>query len=219
MVVTPLVRGLMGIEATEGGRTLTFAPQLPADWDRVSATNVPAGEARYDLALQRSAGSVKVTAIRRAAGRARLIIAPAFPLDARVVSATIGGRAAALEVTRVGDIQRAQVTVPEPGAVTEIVFAFEGGTEVYASAVTPGPGDRNEGLRVVRARPEPGVLRLVVEGRGGSTYPLGVRTARTLGAAPGVTLAGSGPAGTVLAIVFEGPDGAYVRREIAIPLN
>ena len=54
MVVTPLVRGLLGIEATEGGRTLTFAPQLPADWDRVSATNVPAGEARYDLGLERA---------------------------------------------------------------------------------------------------------------------------------------------------------------------
>ncbi len=56
MVVTPLVRGLLGIEATDGGRTLTFAPQLPADWDRVSATNVPAGEARYDLGLERAAG-------------------------------------------------------------------------------------------------------------------------------------------------------------------
>ena len=57
MVVTPLVRGLLGIEATDGGRTLTFAPQLPADWDRVSATNVAAGEARYDLAPRaRAAG-------------------------------------------------------------------------------------------------------------------------------------------------------------------
>jgi len=219
MVVTPLVRGLLGIEATEGGRTLTFAPQLPADWDRVSATNVPAGEARYDLSLERGAGTLKVIALRRAAAGARLVIAPAFPLDARVVSVMVNGGAAAIDVTRTGDIQRAQVVVPEAGATTEVVFVVEGGTEVYAPAVAPGPGARNEGLRVLRATPDAGVLRLVLEGRAGRSYELGVRTGRTLGAAPGVTSAGSAPGGSRLAIAFDGPDGAYVRREIDIPLK
>ena len=88
---------------------------------------------------------------------------------------------------------------------------MEGGTEVYAAAVAPGPGAVNEGLRVVRARPEAGVLRLVVEGRAGRSYELGVRTGRTLGAARGVTVAGSVPGGSRLAIAFDGTDGAYVR--------
>ena len=61
------------------------------------------------------------------------------------------------------------------------MFVVEGGTDVYAAAVAPGPGAANEGLRVVRARPEAGVLRLVVEGRAGRSYELGVRTARTVG--------------------------------------
>jgi hypothetical protein len=186
----------------------------------VSATNVPAGEARYDLSLERTAGALKVTAVRRAGSPgARLVITPAVPLDARVVSATVDGREAAFDVVRVGDIQRAQVVVPQPGATTHVVFVVEGGTEVYAAAVTPGPGAANEGLRVLRARPEAGLLRLVLEGRAGRTYQLGVRTARTPGTARGVTFAGSAPGGTLLAIAFEGPDGDYVRREIVLPLN
>jgi hypothetical protein len=136
-----------------------------------------------------------------------------------VVSATVDGRDAPFEVTRVGDVQRVQVVVPQPEATTEVVFAIEGGTEVYAAAVTPGPGAANAGLRVLRARAEAGVLKLVLEGRAGLTYQLGVRTARTLGAARGVTFAGSAPEGTLLAIAFDGTDGAYVRRELAIPLN
>jgi glycogen debranching enzyme len=218
MVVTPLVRGLMGIEATEGGRTLTFAPQLPADWDGVSATNVPAGEARYDLALERTGAQLKVTAVRRAPGPARLVIAPAVPLDARVVSATVDGREAAFDVVRVGDIQRAQVAVPQPGATTQVVFVVEGGTEVYAAAVAAGPGAINEGLRILRARPEAGVLRLVLEGRAGRSYEIGVRTARTVGAASGVKVTPS-PGGTRLEVSFDGPGSDHVRREIAIPLS
>jgi hypothetical protein len=103
--------------------------------------------------------------------------------------------------------------------MTEVVLVVEGGTEVYASAVTPGPGAANEGLRVLRARPEAGVLRLVLEGRAGRTYELGVRTGRTLGAAPGVTVTGSAAGGPRLAIAFDGTDGAYVRRDITVPLK
>jgi hypothetical protein len=219
MVVTPLMRGMLGIEATDGGRTLTFAPQLPADWDRVSATGVPAGEARFDLDLRRDAGMVTVTAVRRGSASARLVVAPALPLDARVLSATVDGTAAEVNITRAGDIQRAQVVVPRPGAATEVVFAVEGGTEVYAAAVTPGPGAANEGLRVVRARPEGGVLRLIVEGRAGRSYEIGVRSGRTVGTAQGVTIAGTAPGGVRLAIAFEGADGSYARREIALPLR
>src|SRR5499426_3378654 len=54
MVVTPMIRGLLGIDVSEGGRHLRFATQLPADWNRVEARGVSVGDARYDLSLERS---------------------------------------------------------------------------------------------------------------------------------------------------------------------
>ena len=48
----------------------------------------------------------------------RLVIAPAVPLDARVVSARVDGGEVAFEVARVGDIQRAQVVIPQAAATT-----------------------------------------------------------------------------------------------------
>src|SRR5438093_3344779 len=56
MVVTPVVRGLLGIDVADGGRTLRFAPSLPATWDRVEARTVRIGDAQYDLAFNRSMG-------------------------------------------------------------------------------------------------------------------------------------------------------------------
>src|SRR5262249_6013102 len=56
MVVTPLVRGLLGIETGDGGGQLTIAPALPADWDRVAARRIASGASRVDMVLERNAG-------------------------------------------------------------------------------------------------------------------------------------------------------------------
>jgi glycogen debranching enzyme len=220
MVVTPVLRGLLGVEATGGGRTLTFAPQVPPHWDRAAAANVPAGAARYDLALERRGPELVITAARRGQGTAveRLVIAPALPLDARVVSATVDGRPHAFETAPRGDVQRAQVVVRDPAAATRVVFTIDGGTGVFAEPAAPAPGAENEGLRILRARPEGGALRLVLEGRGGRTYPLSVRTRRAVGGAPGAAVAPEA-GGFKVEVAFVGPGDDYVRRELALPLN
>ena len=59
------------------GRRLRFAPQLPADWDRVSVRDVAVGAARVDLALERGPGSMTITAT--AAARDRCPRWPSLP--------------------------------------------------------------------------------------------------------------------------------------------
>ena len=144
----------------------------------------------------------------------------ALPLDARVTSVTSGGRPVPFTLRREGDVQRAFVALlPGPrSGPQEVVFAFEGGTEVDVAIDAPQPGAVSEGIRVLRVRPDADTLRLVVEGRAGSRYALRVRTARTVAAVDGVTVTPE-PGGASLAIAFEGDAGPYVRREIALPLR
>jgi glycogen debranching enzyme len=261
MVVSPLLRGMLGIEAAGGGRSLTFAPQLPGDWDRVAVRNVPAGESRFDLSLSREPGvggdagvvsrdpgvltivvqrrgpdpSASEPSIRALQGGAAVVLAPAFPLDARVRSVTMDGRQARFEIERRGDVQRAVVTVPAavPGAAgpVRVVFTYDEGTEVYAHIDPPERGAASEGLRILRARAEPSVLRLTLEGLAGRTYALGVRSPHAVGGAPGVTAKQLTEAievdrpdrhmngRTELSVTFDGPMGQYVRRTIDIPLR
>src|SRR5205814_7829109 len=56
MMVTPAIRGLLGIETAAARRTLRIAPALPADWDHVTVSAVRAGDARYDLSIERTPG-------------------------------------------------------------------------------------------------------------------------------------------------------------------
>jgi glycogen debranching enzyme len=222
MVVTPILRGLLGIEVSAGGRILTFAPKLPANWDRVAIQNVSAGTDRYDLLFERAAGRETIKITRHPQQQAsrnprRVIIAPAFPLDAKIRSVTANGRASQFNVRRIGDVQRAEVNVDAEAAAIEVVFIYDEGTDVYVERELLGPGQTNQGLRILRARADSAALRLTLEGLGGRQYSLSVRTPRRLGEASRVQVVRDGSS-TKLLVSFDGPGDIYVRRELVIPL-
>jgi glycogen debranching enzyme len=230
MVVTPLVRGLLGIEAGAAGRTLRFAPQLPANWNRLDVRRVALDDSHLSFNYERSAGRIKITCKRQnlngavsanKAGEPPLVtVAPALPLDARVRAVTLRGRPSKFKHVRAGDVQRPEVSFVADAPDTEIVFDYDDGTEVYLEPQALARGATSRGLRLLRARAETGSLRLLLEGRGGETYTLGVRTPHTLGSAPDVVVRDGGGRGDAQLIVqFNGPTQKYVRREISIPLR
>lgn len=61
MVLTPAVRGLFGVQADVTHQTLRVAPQFPASWDFAALHNVPFGDARLDVAIQRRTANLLVT--------------------------------------------------------------------------------------------------------------------------------------------------------------
>lgn len=229
MVVAPLLRGLFGVEALDGGRVLRFAPQVPADWPRAALRGVTVGASRYDVLFERAAtpggGRVTLSVARRAGPPAALEVAPALPLDARLRRVTVGGRELKPRVTRVGDVQRVELRV-EPDAATaeaRIAVEYDGGTDVSVALATPETGAASLSLRLLRARAEGGALRLVAEGLGGRSYALRVHTPRRLTAgtpAPqGVALERSGPREYELTLTFTGPAQTYQRRDVTLDLR
>jgi hypothetical protein len=171
MVVTPVVRGLLGIEVSDGGKKLRFAPQLPADWDRVEARKVAVGKAKYDLTLQRVAGRLKINISRSgsASEPLDLTLAPSFPLDARVRAAEVQGRNIEFKTSRIGDRQHALVNFEMREQSVGVEFIYDEGSDVYLKPEIPAPGAESQGLRVLRSTAQGNGLRLLVEGRGGRT--------------------------------------------------
>jgi glycogen debranching enzyme len=220
MVITAAMRGLLGIQSSAGGRALTFSPQVPANWDRVAARNVPVGDARLEVSVERSNGveTIRIRSQQADGGRPiRITIAPAFPMDAKIKSVTVNGRQAKFESKQLGDTQTVEIAIDFSLAAT-VVFNYEEGTEVYTEAKAPLTGAANQGLRILRSSAGQNSLRLVVEGLGGRTYSLNARSSRRLGEASGVEIRAAGSREQQLLISFEGPSDTYVRREISIPL-
>ena len=221
MVVSPVVRGLFGIEPLENGTRVRIAPQLPAHWDHARARGVVAGGSRFDVEIARGAGVLTVTVARdaRAAGGPDLVIAPAFPLDAQIDRVTVNGRPARPSLVRTGDVQFAEVAVDAstPRHVAE--YRYRGGSDVHVSTPAPEPGARSEGIRVLRSRADQRVLRLLLEGVNGRSYDLSLDTPRQVGTIDGGTLVpGDGP-NPVVRVTFDGPAGEYSRREVVVRLR
>ena len=221
MVVAPLLRGLFGIEPLENGERLRVAPQLPANWDHASVRGVVSQGAHLDVDITRRTGvlTIRVTRDRNAPNRPALVIAPALPLDAELEGVTIDGRPARPAVVPRGDVQFAEVAIPQRTLQTVIEFRYRGGTDVYVNTAAPEPGARSGGVRILRSRADARALRLLVEGRNGRSYDLFLRTPRRIGNVEGATLVREVGRDPIIRVAFEGAANEYSRREIVVGLN
>jgi len=62
MVISPVVRGLFGLEWNVPENTLTVTPNLPADWQDAIVKDVPFGNAHFDLSFTRDGTQLLVKA-------------------------------------------------------------------------------------------------------------------------------------------------------------
>jgi glycogen debranching enzyme len=222
MVAAPIVRGLFGIEVSEGGRRLTFAPAFPADWNHARVRNIAAGGARLTVDMARSDDALVFKVERSGAGGAapsypRLTLAPAFPRDARIDRVIVNGTRREPRITNEGDVQRVHLDVDASASSVEASFGGYLGTDVFFERKSPLAGAENRGLRVLRSRADGQRLMILLEGRAGESYELGVRGRRVdAGPASGIAIA-SRDGGQVLRVRFDGAGGDYVRREITLP--
>jgi glycogen debranching enzyme len=62
MVISPLIRGLFGLDWDALHHTLRVAPQLPAEWDGATLRNVPLGNNLVEISYTRQGGKLIVQA-------------------------------------------------------------------------------------------------------------------------------------------------------------
>lgn len=189
MVLTPLVRGLLGIEVDAPAGRVRVAPQLPAEWDSVRVEHLAVGEARLSLHFTRRRRTIGIDVRREGIERGTPIVldyAPSLPLGARSVSVSHGNAAAGARQTtsRSGAvIVRDSATL---GDAVGIRVSWEGGWEVAPPRRAPRIGDRSLALRVLSERMDGDKYVLQLEGRGGATYAVRVRAPH--GAPASITL-------------------------------
>jgi glycogen debranching enzyme len=164
MVLTPLIRGLLGIDVDVPRRHVTIAPHLPPDWDSVAVENVPVGTGRVSFVVRRGGG--KMTLQLRRLGNDRtpfdVEFAPALPLGSRVSTQ------AELQRTP-GDVHatlRAQVT-----DAVELAVSYDGGWSILSPAIPPAIGARSSAPRVLSERLGADASYVVaLEGLAGQSY-------------------------------------------------
>lgn len=156
-IPTVFVRGLLGWQPDAPGATVRLAPQLPAEWDSLTVSNLAAGDRRYEVQFTRSPGALRLN-VRRLAGGAvidTLLYTPLLPPGAVVTKAP----------------EARLVLGGEVGTVVE----YQPGFEILPGEQDGVRGSPSRGVRVVRVRRDGAGIAVLLDGPAGTRTTLKVR--------------------------------------------
>ena len=208
MVVSPLMRGMLGLQTDAATGTLTLTPHVPADWTSFALRNVPIGPAKFDLQYSKDPEGitleVKVSGNPSDNSPRAVEFAPAVSLRAKVLGATLNGRPVPFHVQANSVDQHVLVRIPVSGGANTLRIRLKDDFGVAYTSTLPAIGATSEGLRVVSETwtPARDRLTLAVSGRSGSQYRLSVWNAGQIASVAGAKLFKEPDGGAQLVVEF-----------------
>jgi hypothetical protein len=230
MIPTPLFRGLFGLAADAPRGGLSFAPRLPADWERATVRSYPVGAQRVDIEVEQldhvvtgeGAESVRasylVTRFRAHQRTPSLNVhyAPALPPGSRVVRVTVDDQSVAHEEVRGAFATTVSVDLTLSNSSAVAIY-YEPGVSVVPRRTEPAEGTPSSDLRIVSLAhdEETGEYSLRVEGLGGATYTVELVSPWSAPAELGGGRLRAGDSGRyTLYVTIEGDPDAWHEQEI-----
>jgi glycogen debranching enzyme len=183
MVISPLLRGMLGLATDAIKHTLTFSPHIPQNWDRLSMENIRIGGGKVTVNYTKSQNpeNADQTVIVLDSGRTEsndewdLEFSPSISPRASVIRAELNGKPVPFHVETHSSDQHAVVRFPM-GRRNVLRLLLSNDFGFGHDLVLPGLGETSRGLRVVSEAwsPSKDQLTLVVSGKAGSDYQLNV---------------------------------------------
>ena len=190
MVVSPLLRGMFGLQADATTGTLTFAPHVPADWTSVGIGNVPVGKAKLDLHYSKDAGGITLEV--KATGNASCFVdfQPAVSLRAKVLGVEFNGQRVPFLVESNSIDQHVIVRINVAGGPHSLKIRTRDDFGLSYSSTLPALGATSQGLRILSetwtaARDR---VTLNTSGQAGTQYRLAVWNGEQIASAEGAKL-------------------------------
>lgn len=186
--ILPLVRGLIGLEVDALTNTVTLAPRVPADWNKVSIKNVPVGKSRYDFTLNQNDTVYSVSVRSEGKTACTVKFSPELPPWVRVVRVMLNDKE--VQVDDKTSYPQTSTGLRDGDVLT---FHYEPSAALLPPQVDAHPGMTNYSLKIISLQPDQSSeksFRLKVEGLGGETYKLGVMRPQYIQSVRGAELEG-----------------------------
>jgi glycogen debranching enzyme len=212
MVISPILRGMLGLQVDAEKHQVNLAPHLPADWTSFGMHNVHVGGAELDFQFRKTSDSITLETGRKGNGDYWVEFSPALSLRAQVVSVEMNGRPLPFKMQANGNDQHLVVRFPVHGGPNSLVVHVKNDFGLALNNDLPPLGSASRGLRVLSESWNAGRTQLTVEisGRAGATYELGVWNPAQISSVGGASLTKSGK------LAVQMPQGA---SDQYVPLN
>src|SRR5487761_1098072 len=140
MIVSPLLRGLFGLDANAATGEIVLAPHVPEDWQEFTIGNLHVGKANLELRYRRDAGKIQLEITRTGSGECALDFSPAVSLRASVRSTTLNGRAIPYRLEPSDIDQHVTVRFDAPAGRSTLSMRIDDDFELGVESQLPPPG-------------------------------------------------------------------------------
>ncbi len=178
-VITPVVRGLLGLSGDAMRKIVGFKPHLPASWTWLRIHNYRVGKDLFDIALDRTSDRWSCTI--QGGGGYQINLSPAFGLLTRVKSADVSGAdrmSFGLEHDSANsqDVHYLVSARSRNETTAKVDLLYEAGVELQPSIDVPKPGAVSHDLRILGMRNDGARVTALIEGLSGRNYVVRVYT-------------------------------------------
>ena len=176
MVISPLLRGLFGLQTDAGSHRLAMSPHVPADWTWFTIDNIHVGTASLRLAYRKTVSEISLTVTRVVTGDCSLEFSPAVSPRAQIVGVEINGKRVPFQIRKSDVDQHVTVQFPVGAGENKLSIRLRNDFGLSLSPVLPSLGGASEGLRVLSESwtPSRDSLTLEVAGAQGKQYRIGI---------------------------------------------
>ncbi|HYU45711.1 MAG TPA: hypothetical protein VEK84_05990 [Terriglobales bacterium] len=219
MMVSPILRGMLGIETDALNHTITFAPHVPADWKSFSVDDLRVGTAVVSMSYRKAPGTVIFEVKRTGTGDCVLEWSPALSLRSGVTSVDLNGHALPFRVHATASDQHVTVRFPVAGGTNTVRIHLKNDFGLGFSSILPPLGSSSQGLRVLSEswNSTHTQLSLVLSGLGGKRYDLSVWNPSQVTFVRGGKLKDGSQDQADLTVEFPSANaGSYVRQDLVI---
>jgi len=218
MVVSPILRGLFGLETNAPTSEVTLKPHVPADWPSFTIANLHVGSTTLTLRFRKDVNSIWLETTRTGGGKCTLDFSPAVSLRANLGAATLNGRAIPNQVEMSDVDQHVSMRFEVPVGRSTLRLRFNNDFELGIASHLPPMGSTSQGLRIVSEAwtAERDRLILEVAGVAGNAYAFSLSDAGEIISVEGAELSKEDPRAPKLVVRFSAGAESYVERRITL---
>jgi glycogen debranching enzyme len=147
MVISPLLRGLFGLQTDAAQHKVVFAPHVPADWASFAIHKVRAGSAILDFAYGRTSDSISLSIDSSA--DVSFEFSPAISPRARIIAAELNGNRVLFQTSKSDVDQHVAVRAKILKGKSTLRIRMKNDFGISYHSSLPALGTSSVGLRVI----------------------------------------------------------------------
>jgi GH15 family glucan-1,4-alpha-glucosidase len=214
MVVSPVLRGMLGLEEDAVSKKITFAPEVPGTWTDFRVRNIHIASATVDLAYSKTRDGISLEIQNSGSNDIALEFSPSLSLRGEPLGAELNGRRVETKTLANSVDQHVAVSFSVPHGTSTLRIRTKNDFGVDIASNLPSLGSTSHGLRITSETwsRNHDALTLALSGIAGAQYDVMIWNAEQIKSVEGASLMKDR-----LRVAF--PPGAadsYVRSKVTI---